>query len=419
MTNRSDPRVLDDRLVVDTSEGQTSYLLVGKNGSYMKLSSSAYNLLKAVNSGLSFDDLAQRLSEQKGKPVHAEEVERGYQHVIANIEKIEGKVRQDPFGFWFRMTWVPAAVVGRVARILAIAFHPVVATVLIAFSVALILFNIQHIPSPTSFFGNEVSFWSVYGLVLLSVIAHEFGHASACARYGGKPSDIGFSFYWIFPVLYSDVSDVWRLRRWQRVVVDLGGMYFQLVVGAVYFGITLLSGWPGGKYAFALILYSFIVTLNPILKFDGYWVVADALGVVNLWQQPARVLRHFYNRFKGRPVTVLPWSGWVTAFVAIYTPITIGFWLYFMTRIGRVVVGVSQNYPAILQYAFYDLFHPPYRFPFERLQYIIIPTLTVLSITLTLFNLARLLLRWLRVLVSHGRKTWRSKEQLVPSSNNS
>lgn len=416
MTHRSDLRGLDDRLVVDTSEGKASYLLVGKNGSYMKLSSSAYHLLQAVHAGLSFDDLAQRLSEQKGRPIQAEEVERAYQHVISNIEKIEGKARQDPFGFWFRMTWIPAAVVGRIARVLAGAFHPVVATVLIASSATFVLSNIQDIPEATSFLNNDVSFWSVYLLVLLSVLIHEFGHASACARFGGKPSDIGFSFYWIFPVLYSDVSDVWRLRRWQRVVVDLSGIYFQFLAGAVYFCGSVLFGWTAGKYAMALILYGFFVTLNPILKFDGYWIIADALGVVNLWQQPARIVRHFSNRLKKRPTARLPWSRWVTVFVAIYTPLTVGFWLFFMTRVLAMIWGMSHNYPAIIQYVFYDLFHPPYRFPFERLQYAIIPTLTILSIILTVFNLSRFLVRWLRTLVYRARKMWRSRNRLVPTS---
>lgn len=414
MTNRPDVPDLNERLIIDTSEGKTSYLLIGKNGSYMKLSSSAYHLLQSINSGVSFEALAQRLAHQQGRPVAVAEVERAYQHVVTHIEKIEGRVNRTPFGFWFRMTWFPAWLVARIARVLAVAFHPLVAAVLIGLSLTILLVRIRDIPAPTAFLGNDVSFWSVYSLFLLSVIIHEFGHASACARYGGKPSDIGFSFYWLFPVLYSDVNDVWRLRRWQRVVVDLGGAYFQLVVGAVYLAISVVTGWPDGQYTLALILYSFLVTLNPILKFDGYWLMADILGVVNLWQQPGRMLRYFYNRLRGREVQPLPWSAWVTGFVAVYTPIAVGFWAYFMYRIMRVVWNVSNNYPAVVQYVFYDLFHPPYRFPFERIQYVVIPTLTVLSVILTLFNLARLCVRLTKAPLR--RLLTRRKRQLLPNS---
>ncbi|UFH30303.1 hypothetical protein LNP04_09945 [Chryseobacterium sp. C-71] len=59
----------------------------------------------------------------------------------------------------------------------------------------------------------------------ITLLFHEFGHAISCRSYGAKHGDIGFGFYLLTPVLYADVTDVWKLSRKERVIVDIAGMY--------------------------------------------------------------------------------------------------------------------------------------------------------------------------------------------------
>ena len=67
----------------------------------------------------------------------------------------------------------------------------------------------------------------LFTFILGSSFFHELGHASACKYFGIQHGGIGFGLYLNFPVLYTDVTEVWKLKRGQRCVVNLAGVYFQ------------------------------------------------------------------------------------------------------------------------------------------------------------------------------------------------
>lgn len=379
---------LHERLVIDTSEGQPSYLLIGRRGNYIKLSSSAFLLLRSVSGGMSFAALAERLSEQQARRVRTEDVEAAYQHVIQHITAIEQTAKRNPTGFWFRLVLMPAGLVERISRYLSFLFHPVVASLVLLGMLALIVLRHNDIMAPI--FPADAGLVSVIVLFLISMVGHEFGHASACVRYGLKPSEIGCALYWIYPVFYSNVNAVWQLPRRQRVVVDIAGVYFQFIIGALYLLFYVFTGWEPAKIAIAVILYSCLFTLNPVLKFDGYWFVADLLGVVNLWKQPGRILQQLHARLRGRPVPPLPWSPWVTSAMVLYAFGSIGFWFYFTWVVGRVVWAISHNYPFVVVWAVTSALNPPHAF--EPLVFLIFPTFTLLAACLTMLYVVRMLI---------------------------
>jgi hypothetical protein len=124
----------------------------------------------------------------------------------------------------------------------------------------------------------------VYGIVTASVLVHELGHLSACRRFRCSHGVLGFGLYMMFPVFYVDVTQTWRLPRKQRLMVDIGGVYFQLLfLGAVVLG-YFTSGLASLYFAAIAINASILFNFHPVLKFDGYWVLTDALGITNLHQ---------------------------------------------------------------------------------------------------------------------------------------
>lgn len=129
---------------------------------------------------------------------------------------------------------------------------------------------------------SEINYVMVLLLLIISTWVHEIGHACGCMKYGLIPSGIGFAFYFTMPVLYTDVSCSWRLKRMQRVLVDVGGMYF----GFIFLGILLSLGWIFKiEILIVAAITGFIpvfINLNPLIKLDGYWVLSDLLGVPNL-----------------------------------------------------------------------------------------------------------------------------------------
>jgi putative peptide zinc metalloprotease protein len=345
MLNLAGFQGLDEELRVDTSEGQPQYLLVSGRGNPIKLSASAYHLVRGVHAGRSFEALAAELSRQGERAVSAGEVETAFRSVAERIADIDAQAGADilPPGFWLRARLIPARIVERIASCLAFAYHPVAALPLLAVIGVTFAFMLRQDLS-VSLAGGAV--WGGYLLFILSLLVHELGHASACARYGAAPSDIGFTLYLVYPAFYSDVTSAWRLRRWQRVVVDLGGTFFQFVVAGTFVVAYAASGWEPLKAAFVMIGYGALFSLNPVFRFDGYWVLADALGVTNLSRQPSILFRRLRDRLRGRETAPLPWPRWVILILAVYTPLAFLTWAWFVVRLVPFLIGETLGYPA-------------------------------------------------------------------------
>lgn len=126
-----------------------------------------------------------------------------------------------------------------------------------------------------------------YLFIILAGLFHEIGHASAAARYKIAPKEIGFGFYLIFPVFYTDVSRIWLLNKYKRIVVNLGGIYFQFILNAVLVSIFFSFHFSHESQVLlktlfiansAMCLYS----INPFMRNDGYWVYSDLFNIPNL-----------------------------------------------------------------------------------------------------------------------------------------
>ncbi|MBT9395465.1 hypothetical protein KLP40_20035 [Hymenobacter sp. NST-14] len=117
---------------------------------------------------------------------------------------------------------------------------------------------------------------------------HELGHAATAARFGIAPKEVGFGFYLVLPVLYTDVSKVWLLDKRKRILVNLAGIYFQLLIN-ILLSVAYLISLHWNTSATYLIISFFLTnatlalySLNPFFRNDGYWVCSDYFGVPNL-----------------------------------------------------------------------------------------------------------------------------------------
>jgi putative peptide zinc metalloprotease protein len=123
----------------------------------------------------------------------------------------------------------------------------------------------------------------VLGITIVAGAFHESGHASAC-RYGGaRPGSLGVGLYIIWPAFYSTVTDSYRLNRVGRIRTDLGGIYFNTVfllgLGLVYIGTE--SPWL--LIAMAGLHLQTAWQFLPNLRLDGYYILADLVGVPDLF----------------------------------------------------------------------------------------------------------------------------------------
>jgi len=145
------------------------------------------------------------------------------------------------------------------------------------------------------------------GLMLLATLAvvkilHELGHALAAKHFGGECHEIGPMLLVFTPCLYCNVSDSWMLpARWQRIAIAAAGMAVEVVLAAV----ATILWWhsePGvlNSVCFNVMLLCSVGTLllngNPLMRYDGYFVLSDLVGVPNLAQRSRDVLRNAGSR---------------------------------------------------------------------------------------------------------------------------
>lgn len=140
-----------------------------------------------------------------------------------------------------------------------------------------------------------------YGIAIAFLkLIHEFSHAFTAKALGVRVPTMGLAFLFLWPVPFCDVTDAWRLpRRRDRLWISLAGIVAELIVGGLS-----LAGWvfapPGVFRSIFFVLSSvtlastFLVNLNPAMRFDGYYVLSDLLGIDNLQPRSFAALRWLY-----------------------------------------------------------------------------------------------------------------------------
>lgn len=133
----------------------------------------------------------------------------------------------------------------------------------------------------------EGALYYAISLVFIKIL-HELGHAYTAARNGVRVNTMGVAFMVMMPLLYTDVTDAWRLKsRKSKLAIDAAGMAVELSVAAL--ATFLWAFLPDGhakSVAFVLAttswIMSLLVNLNPFMRFDGYYILSDAWGIPNL-----------------------------------------------------------------------------------------------------------------------------------------
>jgi hypothetical protein len=145
-------------------------------------------------------------------------------------------------------------------------------------------------PDPAGATHFPTSFSVVSAGMIAIAVGHELFHAAVALNLGCRAHRIGFGFYRILPVFYADVSDIWRLRSHDRIVVDAAGIFFQLLLGPILFVLSvMLDGSVGTalRHLFHANLFVIAINLIPFGRLDGYWIVSDLLDTAYL-QRDAR-----------------------------------------------------------------------------------------------------------------------------------
>lgn len=187
---------------------------------------------------------------------------------------------------------------------------------------------------------------ALVGVIFVSGVFHEFGHAAALRYGGGRAREMGFGLYLVYPALYTDTTESYRLGRWARVRTDLGGFYFHLIFGVGLMYLSLLTGWEWLLVAVLLINLDMVYQCMPFVRFDGYWALADLTGIPDFFSQMGAFLRSVLPlpRWKGTRLPDLkPWVKVVfAAYVIVTVPVLALLLFNLITRLP-VITGIAWD----------------------------------------------------------------------------
>lgn len=343
MTTQSNPyvssekRVLPLRLRADLTfrqhhyQGETFWVVKEPIGlKYFRFREEEYRLLRMLDGTVSLADLQDRFADEfapqhvsltslhnfLGKLFRAGLVvsaASGQGHVLQHLKREQQ--RQKILSTLTNILVIrfpgvdPQPVLTRLIHFCGWMYTPaaVAACGLLALSaLALIIVNFDvfqaRLPAFNEFFNASNLFWLMLTIGVCKV-AHELGHGLTCVKFGGECHSIGFMLLVFSPAMYCDVSDSWVLpSKWRRIAIGIGGMYVEVVLASIatflwWFSKPGLFNHICLSVMFVCSVSTIIVNLNPLMRFDGYYVLSDLLEIPNLSEKSATAFRRLFFRF--------------------------------------------------------------------------------------------------------------------------
>lgn len=180
------------------------------------------------------------------------------------------------------------------------------ATLVVLFAASIVIGQFDgvraRLPELTVFADWRNLIWLLAAIGVVKVL-HELGHALVCKHFGGEVPEMGVLLLVFIPCLYTDVTDAWRFAsKWQRIAVSAAGMGVELLIASV----ATIVWWYAQPGLVQLITLDLMVVTtlgtlavngNPLLRYDGYYILADLVESPNLWQRSRDAFNDFASQW--------------------------------------------------------------------------------------------------------------------------
>lgn len=300
------PELADD---IKISEFNKSEYLIEREqtGVHVNINAATLKLVNLVDGKRTINTIVQEYN--KSDPTSSISTDTAHQVLYQNLgiyqiikNDLHPEYKEDRASYLrFRMTLLKSEWIHRYTSFLSPlftkkVFYPVLIFCFLFVVVSLGLnFNLIY----TELFNLSFYNWGIFILFFgISTFFHEIGHASSCEHFGVRHGDIGFGFYLFVPVMFADVSGIWKLPKRDRIVVNLAGMWMDFINASI----MLLLFYTTQNINFILIAVAiFLSTLgniNPFLRYDGYWVLSDLIDVPNLRKKSNETLIQVFNNIR-------------------------------------------------------------------------------------------------------------------------
>jgi len=172
----------------------------------------------------------------------------------------------------------------------------------------------RFVKSASNLISIDNALWLALSWAIIKT-THEIFHGLVCKKYGGHIHKFGVLLILFTPLGgYVDATSTWRITsRWQRIHVAVAGMFIELFIAAIASWIWAYSDVGGlSFFAYNLIVLATVVTLffnlNPLMKFDGYYILSDLVSIPNLYMSGRAYIKYLRERyFQGLPTPYPLW----------------------------------------------------------------------------------------------------------------
>lgn len=240
----------------------------------------------------SIESLARDISERVGVPITPRELQALFDEKIPSVLfERAARAHRAETPLMFQRRLIGGVALAPLLRLAGRLFDIRIAAMLVCLCVLLDVLLGIRLATAAPFPATASEIVGGFALTLAGILLHELGHLAACHRYGGRHGGIGVGLYWCLPAFYAEVHGAWTLPRRHRATVDIAGIYFQFVFLALLGALYLIAPFPGLLSALGCTQLLMLHTLNPVLKFDGYWLLSDLAGVHNLHTRIREIAR--------------------------------------------------------------------------------------------------------------------------------
>lgn len=308
------------------------------DGQMVQVTPVLYAVLDAIDGQRDHQQLAVAVTEKLGKLVEAEDIDFLISKKLQPLGLLRGIDGAEPatrranplLALRFRAVITNPKVTSAISAIFSPLFAtPIVVAVSLAFLAVngWLLFNHGVAAATRNALYEPQLLLLVFALTTLSAGFHELGHAAAARYSGARPGVMGVGLYLVWPAFYTDVTDSYRLDRRGRLRVDTGGIYFNAIFAVITYGLWRITGSEALLIVIPLQGLQMLRQLVPLVRLDGYHILADITGVPDLFAHIKPILRSMLpTRWgKGDARALKPWVRFVvTAWVVLVVPILLG-----------------------------------------------------------------------------------------------
>ncbi|MBI5572668.1 MAG: HlyD family efflux transporter periplasmic adaptor subunit [Desulfomonile tiedjei] len=372
------PKFRADCTVHRQNDGESAERIVLNDpvsGKFYRLSEYEFRLLSALDGAVTVDEAAEKLKAAGHyyAPTDARQIVAkasqlglllgtGYSTAL-HLQTIKSKLKSvkrtrllSNVYYLFIPIWDPDRFLNRtvwVFRLVATRRTALFGTLAALGAIYLIVAGLPRINLEYLFFFNWENLLYLWGTVALTKLVHEFAHAYTAKHFGLRVPEMGVAFLIFFPCLYCNTTDAWQLAdRRQRAAIAAAGIVAEGVLAVIATYVWFFSR-PGllNSLAFYQMAVSFGSTVlfngNPLLKFDGYFILIDVLGLPNLAGNSLKHVKYlFMNRVMGNEQFSTPAQNPGQAQIfAVYGICAL---CYRMTLYTAIVVGVYHRFDKVI-----------------------------------------------------------------------